>query len=119
MRVLIVDDSAPFRRAARALLEVSGYRVVGEADCVAAGLLAASRLKPDAVLLDVRLPDGSGLDLCDLLTREDYAPAVLLVSSDGAADAASAEARGACGYVPKEDLGRVDLNTFWATKPCS
>ena len=43
------------------------------------------------------LPDGSGLDL----------------SSDGAADSAIAEAHGARGFVPKEDLGRVDLNTFW------
>ena len=48
-----------------------------------------------------------------LLTSEDYAPAVLLVSSDGAADAAIAEAHGARGFVPKQDLGRVDLNTFW------
>ena len=85
MRVLIVDDSAAFRRAARAVLEVGGYRVVGEADRVAAGLLAANRLKPDAVLLDVRLPDGSGVDVCDLLTREDDPPVVPRRDEHGAA----------------------------------
>ena len=62
----------------------------------------------------MRLPDGSGLDLCDLLTRAVYTPAVLLVSSDEAADAALAEAHGARGFVPKVDLGRVDLSAIWA-----
>jgi CheY-like chemotaxis protein len=93
--VLIVDDSAPFRQAARELLERRGYRVVGEADSAAAGLAAVERVKPDAVLLDVRLPDGSGLDLCDQLTREQDAPAVLLVSSGTAPDDALARAHGA------------------------
>ena len=74
---------------------------------------AVARLKPDAVLLDVRLPDGSGLDLCELLTREEDAPAVLLVSSDGAADWAQAKARGARGYVAKVDLWKIDLGEIW------
>jgi CheY-like chemotaxis protein len=112
-RVLIVDDSGPFRRAARELLERRGYRVVGTADTAAAGFEAVEQLKPDAVLLDVRLSDGSGLDLCEVLTREQDAPAILLISSDGAANAALAEARGARGFVPKADLGRVDLSRIW------
>jgi CheY-like chemotaxis protein len=112
--VLIVDDSAPFRRAARALLERRGYRVVGEADNAASGLTAVERVQPDAVLLDVRLPDGSGLEVCEQLTREQDAPAVLLVSSDGAADGALARAHGARDFVPKEDLARVDLRRIWA-----
>jgi DNA-binding NarL/FixJ family response regulator len=114
VRVLIVDDSAPFRRAARNLLELCGYRVVGEAGCVASGLIAAGRLKPDAVLLDVRLPDGSGFDLCELLTRAEDAPAVLLMTIAGAAHAALAEANGARGLVSKQDLGRVNLRSIWA-----
>ena len=112
-RVLIVDDSAPFRRAARELLERRGYRVVGTAETAAAGFEAVEQLKPDAVLLDVRLPDGSGLDLCEVLTREQDAPAILLISSEGAANAALAQARGARGFVPKADLGRVDLSRIW------
>ena len=113
-RVLIVDGSAPFRQAARQWLELGGYRVAGEADCAASALVAFDRLTPDAVLLDVRLPDGSGLDLCDLLTHEPDAPAVLLVSSFDAADVALARAHGARDYVAKEDLARVDLDAVWA-----
>ena len=111
--VLIVDDSAPFRRAASQLLELRGFRVVGAADSVMSGFYLIARLKPDAVLLDVRLPDGSGLDMCELLTREDDAPAVLLVSSDGAADSALALACGARGYVAKVDLWKADLGGIW------
>ena len=113
VRVLVVDDSAPFRQAACQLLELRGFRVVGTSDSAAAGFEAVARLKPDAVLLDVRLPDGSGLDLCELLTREEDAPAVLLVSSDEAADSALAKARGARGYVAKVDLWKADLGDIW------
>jgi CheY-like chemotaxis protein len=113
VRVLIVDDSAPFRRAARELLQRRGYSVVGEADRAASGLAAVERLKPDAVLLDVRLPDGSGLDLCHLLTREQNAPAVLLVSGDSVSDGAVAKAQGARDFVFKADLARVDLHAVW------
>ena len=114
LRVLIVDDSAPFRRAARALLERRGYSVVGEADGAASGLAAVEQLRPDAVLLDVRLPDGSGFDVCTLLTREHDAPSVLLVSSDLFTDAAGAkEDCGARAFVSKAELARVDLDTIW------
>lgn len=112
-RVLIVDDSDAFRRAASDLLRHQGYRVIGVANTAAAGFEAAERLKPDAVLLDVRLPDGSGLDLCEVLTSEPDAPAVLLVSTDCVADAVLAEACGASGFVPKADLARVDLSRVW------
>ena len=111
--VLIVDDSAPFRRAARALLERRGYSVVGEAEGAATGLAAVERLKPWAVLLDVRLPDGSGFDLCTLLTRERDAPSVLLVSSDLYTDAALLKDCGARALVSKAELAAVDLNSIW------
>ena len=113
-RVLIVDDSSPFRQAARRLLERRGYQVVGEADSAATGFNAVERLKPDAVLLDVRLPDGSGLDLCALLTREDSAPAVLMVSGNGFLDSGRAKARGARDLVAKTELAHVDLDSIWA-----
>jgi CheY-like chemotaxis protein len=113
VRVVIVDDSALFRQTARDLLERRGFHVVGEADGVASGLGAVAGLSPDAVLLDMRLPDGSGLDLCELLTRKEGAPAVLLVSSDGAGDRALAKAHGARGAVSKADLAHVDLHSIW------
>jgi len=112
VRVLIVDDSAIFRQAACELLERRGYRVVGEADGAASGFDAVERLQPDAVLLDVRLPDGSGLDLCERLTREQGGPAVLLVSSDAAAGAIG-KACGARDLISKADLAHVDLRSIW------
>ena len=113
LRVLIVDDSAPFRRAARELLERRGYSVVGEADGAASGLAAVERLRPDAVLLDVRLPDGSGFEVCTLLTREQDAPPVLLVSSDIWADAALVKDCGARALVSKTELAGIDLDSIW------
>ena len=113
VRVVIVDDSALFRQTARHLLERRGFHVVGEADGVASGLGAVAALSPDAVLLDMRLRDGSGLDLCELLTRKEGAPAVLLVSSDGAVDGVLANARGARSAVSKADLAHVDLHAIW------
>src|SRR5262249_20873416 len=67
--VLIVDDSATFRRFARKLLERDGFTVVGEAGDCASALAAAEELAPDAVLLDVMLPDGSGLDIAATLAQ--------------------------------------------------
>src|SRR3954447_5738497 len=81
-RVLIIDDHAPFRAAARELLERRGFTVVGEADGAQAGLEAASAVAPDAVVLDVQLPDGNGIDVCRALTEANPALTVLLVSAD-------------------------------------
>jgi len=114
VRVVIVDDSALFRQTARDLLERRGFHVIGEADGVASGLKTVAGLSPDAVLLDTRLPDGSGLDLCALLTRKEGAPAVLLVSSDEVADGPLAKAHGARGSVSKSVLAQIDLHAIWS-----
>jgi two-component system nitrate/nitrite response regulator NarL len=76
--VLIVDDHAAFRAAARELLEADGFRVVGEAADGAAALTAIAELEPDVVLLDVQLPDLNGFDVADRLAD---GPAVVFVSS--------------------------------------
>src|SRR6476646_117575 len=69
LRVLIVDDSPPFRKAARVLLEARGYEVAGEADSAGAAFACVRALLPDAVLLDVDLPDGNGFSVCAGLMR--------------------------------------------------
>jgi DNA-binding NarL/FixJ family response regulator len=109
--VLVVDDSAPFRATARGLLEARGYDVVGDAADGAAGLAAARALRPDAVLLDVNLPDVDGMTVASQLDGGDgYAPAVVLVSTLDAASFGSAlESCGARGFVPKADLGSPRL----------
>lgn len=112
--VLIVDDAAAFRKVVHVLLERRGYRVVGEADCAATGLDYAKCLAPDAVLLDINLPDGNGFDLTVCI--RDVCPeiAVLLTSCDlDDRFYKLAAAHGARGYVPKEQLPHVDFASFW------
>ena len=115
VRVLIVDDHAPFRMVARALLERRGFAVVGEADGAQAGLEAAERTAPEAVVLDVRLGDGDGFDVCRALTRGDPRLAVLLVSVDEHRRAAARVCDcGARGLVEKSRLASVDLAALLA-----
>ncbi|MCK9991283.1 MAG: two-component system, NarL family, response regulator DevR [Rugosibacter sp.] len=62
LRVLLVDDHEIVRTGLRALLVGVGMEIAGEASTVAEAIDAAKRLKPDIVLMDVRLPDGSGVE---------------------------------------------------------
>ena len=68
--VVIVDDTEPFRRSARGLLELDGYVVIGEAADGASALDVVARLRPDVVLLDIALPDMSGLDIAERLAAD-------------------------------------------------
>lgn len=103
--ILIVDDHAQFRTTARALLECDGFDVVGEAPTGAAGLDAARTLKPDVVLLDVRLPDIDGFAVAERLTTGGGCPAVILTSSsDDPLYPDRALRSGARGFVAKHDL---------------
>ncbi|HJU05736.1 MAG TPA: response regulator transcription factor, partial [Nitrospiraceae bacterium] len=65
IRLMLVDDHEVLRLGLRTLFtETSGFHVVGEAGTVAAAVTEAARLKPDVILMDVRLPDGSGIEAC-------------------------------------------------------
>jgi DNA-binding NarL/FixJ family response regulator len=65
VRLLVVDDHEMVRAGLRALLRQSeGIEIVGEAADAASALVSATELKPDVVLMDLRLPDGSGVDVC-------------------------------------------------------
>ena len=103
-RVLIVDDHEPFRAIARKLLEVAGYVVAGEAADAAGALAAVAAEAPDAVLLDVQLPDRDGFSVARTLARKG-GPAVVLISSREAEDyGRRIEACGARGFIPKSKL---------------
>ena len=103
--VLIVDDNARFRVRARRSLEADGYTVVAEAEDGASALEAERRHRPDVVLLDIGLPDISGLDVAERLTRLRDPPAVVLTSTHDVADFGDRVARcGARGFVPKAAL---------------
>jgi DNA-binding NarL/FixJ family response regulator len=79
--VLIVDDHAPFRAAARKLLEAAGFDVVGEAADGEAALAAVAQLRPEIVLLDIQLPGIDGFAVAQRLAGEGSAPAIVLTSS--------------------------------------
>jgi DNA-binding NarL/FixJ family response regulator len=108
--VLIVDDYAPFRATARALLEAEGFRVVGEASSADEAVAAACRERPDLVLLDVQLPDGDGFHAAERLTSTARGVNVVLVSSrDYSNFAALVERSGARGFLPKAELSGARL----------
>ena len=112
--VLVVDDHAGFRELARTLLEDGGYAVVGEAGDGASALRAARALHPDAVLLDVHLPDMDGFAVAAALAREEPAPRVVLTSTDSEEEVASLLRRsGAIRFVPKETLAGASMHALW------
>ena len=110
--VLIVNDDPSFRRSARGLLAARGYQVVGEADCGAEGLALASTICPDAVLLDVNLPDGDGLAVAARLAAAGRSHVLLTSSDRAAAPERLMRSCGAVGFVAKEDLGDAALDIY-------
>jgi DNA-binding NarL/FixJ family response regulator len=112
-RVLVVDDSPVFRRMLCELLERRGYTVVGEASCASQAIDYVARLRPDAVLVDVHLPDQNGFELAARLTYAHSRLAVLLISADFDENFyALAQVSGARGFVAKSELPKVDLAQF-------
>lgn len=108
--VLVVDDHAPFRAAAAALLEAEGFTVVGGAGDGDEALAQVRALRPDVVLLDVQLPGIDGFEIARRLAALAVPPAVLLVSSRAAAEygdrVATSPAR---GFLDKRALSGAAL----------
>jgi CheY-like chemotaxis protein len=112
--VLVIDDDAVFRGLARRVLAGCGLAVAGEAESAAAGRAAAARLKPEAALVDVMLPDGDGVALARELSALPWAPRVVLTSSS--ADAAGRDeidGSGAVAFVPKAELPGARLDQLF------
>ena len=87
------------------MLHASGFAVVGEAQDGSSALTAAARLRPDVVLLDVVLPDRSGLTVAEQLIREPDPPRVVLTSSRSRSDFGSGfEWPRDCDFIPKHRL---------------
>ena len=112
VKVLIVDDDPSFRAAALGLLAARGYQVVGEAACGAEGLAIACASCPDAVLLDVNLPDGHGLAVAARLAAAGGSRVLLTSSDRAAAPERLQRSCGAVGFVAKEDLADAALDTY-------
>lgn len=103
-RILLIDDSRMARLGLREQLNrTAEFRLVGEATSMAEGLELVGRLTPDLVLLDISLPDGSGVQACRRLVagRPDM-PVIILSVYDDRAVIREAIAAGAHGYVLKD-----------------
>jgi DNA-binding NarL/FixJ family response regulator len=109
-RVLIVDDDPQFRALARVLLHAAGHTVVAEAADGAHALAALRRVRPDAALVDVQLPDTNGLELARALAGSDSGLRILLTSTDPTLVTSTALADSpALAFVPKDELVTTDL----------
>jgi len=100
IRCLIVDDNRSFIDAARLLLEREGVAVVGGATTSADALRLEGELRPDVVLVDIRLGDESGFELARRLS----ATVILISTHDRSEYAEEIAASPAAGFIPKTQL---------------
>ncbi len=103
-RVLLVDDHEIVRRGLKTVLqERSDIVAIGEAGTVKAGVEETMRLQPDIVIMDLRLPDGSGVEACREIRSQSPDTKVIILTSYADEDALFAAIRaGAAGYVLKD-----------------
>ncbi|MGY1822437.1 response regulator [Geodermatophilus sp. SYSU D00079] len=107
VRVFLVDDHEVVRRGVAELLEEDpAIRVVGEAGSVAEALARVPAVRPDVTVVDMRLPDGDGAEVCRLLRERVPDQRCLVLTSYSDDDAvAAAVAAGAAGYLLKQVRG--------------
>jgi len=107
-RLLIVDDHEVVRQGLVALLDRrEGFQVVAEAGTVAEAIEQAHRFEPDIVVMDVRLPDGSGIEACREIRSDLAATRVVMLTSYPDEEAVlSAIVAGAAGYLLKQIRAR-------------
>jgi len=99
--ILIIDDESNLVRSLTFALEDEGHAVHG-AGTAAAGLHAAAQLQPDLILLDLKLPDMSGLDVLEVLKAQQTSAQVIMISAHGDTRAAvKAVKLGAADYITK------------------
>ena len=103
MRILLIDDHALFRVGLKGLLERSGITVIGCAGNGREGIELVDKLNPDIVLLDMRIPDMSGVEVLQALrSKGAKQPVVMLTTSDRKQDLVDSLKSGAQGYLLKD-----------------
>ncbi len=103
-RVFLVDDHEIVRRGLADLIDTApGMEVVGEAGTVHQALARIDAARPDVAVLDVRLPDGSGIDLCrQIRSSMPHVTCLILTAYDDDAATSAAVVAGASGYLLKD-----------------
>ena len=108
-RVIIADDESIIRMDLREMLTNLGYLVVGEAGDGRSAVNQARELRPDVVIMDIKMPDMDGIEAARILTQERIAPVVLLTAFSQRDLVERAKEAGVVGYLVKpfreSDLG--------------
>ena len=114
--VLVVDDHAPFRTAAAGVLaRLHEFTVVGEAADGDEAIDAAARLRPDLVLMDVRMPRVDGLTAArTILARAPHTRVILCSTYDLTDEAAASADDPRVRFVAKEELGHSTVRELWS-----
>src|SRR5438067_10238860 len=115
-RIMICDDHEVVREGLRGLISrQESMTVVGEAGTVAEAIETAARSKPDVVIMDVRLPDGSGVEACRAIRDARSETKVIMLTSYADDEALFASIiAGASGYLLKQTRGQAVVDAIQA-----
>jgi DNA-binding NarL/FixJ family response regulator len=115
VRVLTVDDQDVFRRVANEVIAATrGFESIGEAACGEEAVAAVEELRPDLVLLDVRMPGIGGIEAARRITAANPNTVVVLISIEDPDELAhAARGSGAAALFRKRDFGSALLRRIW------
>ena len=116
IRVMLCDDHEIVREGLRTLIgRTAGMSVVGEASTMREAIETAAKARPDVVIMDVRLPDGSGVEACREIREDRPETGVIMLTSYSDDEAVFASiVAGAAGYLLKQTRGQAVVDAIQA-----